>query len=235
VFPFSAPYSITDSPTGNYANNSTTSFIMNENIDLTHASVAVLNYSARWSIEAGYDYVQISISTNNGSTWTPLQGLYTKAGSSNQAVGQPLYDGIQNAWVREEINLSPYAGQEIKLRFRLRTDAGATADGFFFDDLKLTIIDISTGLDNPSALLNDVLKGPWPNPAIDVVDFQYQLPTPGAILLVTDLSGREIMRQSLSGVSGKQSVSTSALAPGLYLCKIVQHNKELSTVKMIKK
>ncbi len=234
VFPYSAPYSIADSPTGNYANNSTTSFILNENIDLTHASVAVLNYYARWSIEAGYDYVQISISTNNGSTWTPLHGLYTKSGSSNQAVGQPLYDGIQSAWVREEINLSPWAGQQIKLRFRLRTDAGSTADGFFFDDLKLTIIDISTGLENPLALLNVALKGPWPNPVMDVANFQYQLNTPGATLVVTDLSGKEIIRQTLSGTSGKQSISTLGLSPGLYLCKILQHNKELSTVKMIK-
>lgn len=235
LFPYSAPYSVADSPTGNYANNSTTSFTLNENIDLTHASVAVLNYYARWSIEAGYDYVQISISTDNGSTWTPLQGIYTKAGSSNQLLGQPLYDGIQNAWVREEINLSPWSGQEIKLRFRLRTDAGAIADGFFFDDIKLTIIDISTGLEDQSAVLNNALKGPWPNPVMDIAGFQYQLPTPGALLVITDLSGKEIIRQSLSGVSGKQSVSTSALAPGLYLCKIVQHNKELSTVKMIKK
>lgn len=235
LFPHSAPYSIADSPTGNYANNSTTSFILNENIDLSYASVAVLNYYARWSIEAGYDYVQISISTNNGSTWTPLQGLYTKAGSSNQAVGQPLYDGIQSGWVREEINLSPYAGQEIKLRFRLRTDAGATADGFFFDDIKLTIIDITTGLENQMAVSNTALKGPWPNPTMDIANFQYQLTTPGAILVITDLSGKEIIRQTLSGTSGKQSISTSGLAPGLYLCKILQHNKEISTVKMIKR
>jgi hypothetical protein len=234
LFPYSPPYSIADSPTGNYANNSTTSFTLNENIDLTHASVAVLNYYARWGIEAGYDYVQISISTNNGSTWTPLQGLYTKAGSSNQAVGQPLYDGIQSAWVREEINLSPWAGQEIKLRFRLRTDAGATADGFFFDDIKLTIIDITTSLENHADVLTSALIGPWPNPVMETAGFQYQLTTPGATLVVTDLSGKEIMRQTLSGTSGRQSISTSGLSSGLYLCKIMQHNKELSTVKMIK-
>ncbi|MBW6492399.1 MAG: immune inhibitor A [Lentimicrobium sp.] len=233
TFPYSPPYSIADSPTGNYANNANTSFTLNESIDLTNASVVVLNFYARWRIEAGYDYVQVRISTNNGATWTPLEGKYTKPGTNYQLAGQPLYDGIQNLWVREEINLSPWAGNQIKLRFTLRSDAGLTADGFFFDDLTITMIDITTGTKNelPASY---VLKGPWPNPSNESAAFEYELPSSGAQLVITDLSGKEIMRQTLEGKIGRQSVSTSGLSNGLYLCKLILDGRVLSTVKLIK-
>ncbi len=232
--PYSPPYSIADSPNGNYANYTNSSFILNNPIDLSHASVAVLSFYARWRLEAGYDYVQVSISANNGANWTPLQGQYTKAGSSSQANGQPLYDGIQDKWIREEIDLSPWSGQQVKLRFNLRSDAASTDDGFFFDDLAVTIIDITSATENLNLAGNAMLKGPWPNPAQDNAEFQYQLQTPGAELLITDLSGKTILMQTLNGISGKQSISTSGLASGVYLCKIMQNNRTLTTVKMIK-
>lgn len=234
TLPYSPPYSIADSPNGNYANYSNTSFTLNDPIDLTHATVAELSFYARWRIEAGYDYVQVSISTNDGNSWTPLQGSYTKAGSSNQATGQPLYDGIQNNWIHERINLSPWSGQPVKLRFNLRSDAGATDDGFFFDDLSVTIIDITNSTENQHSISNTALKGPWPNPVVDIAEFQYHLQTPGAELLITDLSGKTILRQPIKGVSGKQSVSTSGLASGVYLCKLFQYDRILTSVKMIK-
>lgn len=234
TLPYSPPYSIADSPTGNYSNYTNSSFTLNNSIDLSHASVAVLNFYARWRIEAGYDYVQVGISTNNGSTWTPLKGEYTKAGSANQASGQPLYDGIQSKWIREQIDLSPWSGQSVKLRFNLRSDAGTTDDGFFFDDLSVTIIDITTSTENQNRVSNAFLQGPWPNPALDNAAFQYHLQTPGAELLITDLSGKIIQRQTLGGISGKQSISTSGLSPGVYLCKLLQNNRTLTTVKMVK-
>jgi hypothetical protein len=39
--------------------------------------------------------------------------------------------------VLEEVNLSDYLGQQIKVRFQLRSDGGTTADGFYFDDFKV--------------------------------------------------------------------------------------------------
>ena len=231
--PYSPPYSIADSPNGNYANYTNSSFILNNPIDLTQASVAVLSFYARWRIEAGYDYVQVSISANNGASWTPLHGEYTKAGSSSQANGQPVYDGIQDKWVREEIDLSPWSGQQVKLRFNLRSDAASTDDGFFFDDLSVAIIDIASPTEYQSSVSHTILKGPWPNPAKDNAEFQYQLQSPGAELFITDLSGKTILRQTLNGISGKVYISTSGLASGVYLCKIKQNNRILTTVKLI--
>ena len=233
AFPYSAPYSIADSPNGNYSNNTNTSFTLNDNIDLTNASVAVLNFYARWRIEAGYDYVQVRISTNNGSTWTALSGKYTKPGTNYQAAGQPVYDGIQTSWVREEINLSPWAGQQIKLRFNLRSDAGTIADGFFFDDLTVTMIDITTQTDIIQGNTSASLHGPWPNPANDRADFEYTLTTPDAQLVITDLSGKIVLLQQLEGLQGRTTINTASLSQGVYLCKLIDDEKTLKTLKLV--
>jgi hypothetical protein len=136
----SPPSSFTDSPGGNYANNTTATLTLNGNIDLTGALGAELQFATQWDIETDYDYGQVLISTNNGSTWTPLAGQYTNLGvGSFQPNGQPLYDGTQTTWVNEKINLSSYVGQNVKFRFLLRSDGSVNRDGWYVDDIKLVV------------------------------------------------------------------------------------------------
>ena len=61
-------------------------------------------------------------------------------GSSNQVNGAPSYDGIQPDWVQESINLSDYIRSNILIRFRFVSDNGQTADGFYCDDLKVSVV-----------------------------------------------------------------------------------------------
>ncbi len=142
----SSPASITDSPSGFYASNSNRTITTTNAIDLNNAMFAQLKFWARWSVEVKYDYVQARITTNNGVTWTPLSGKYTKPGGTNQLLGQPLYDGDQLTWVQEEIDLSEYLGQSVKIRFILVSDNSVNADGFYFDDITITKISISPGV-----------------------------------------------------------------------------------------
>jgi hypothetical protein len=136
----SAPSSFTDSPSGTYASNTTATLTLNNNIDLTGALGAELEFSAQWDIENNWDYGQVLVSTNNGTSWTPLAGLYTNPGTGSfQPNGQPLYDGTQTTWVNEKMNLSSYVGQNIKLRFLLRSDGSVNADGWYVDDIKLSV------------------------------------------------------------------------------------------------
>ena len=141
----SAPASITDSPSGNYQDNINKSITLTSTVDLTTAVYGVLNFWAKWDIESGYDYTQVKISTNGGSTWTPLTGNYTHPGTSNQAPGQPVYDGQQTSWVMETIDLNPWLGHSIKLRFTIVSDGSVTGDGFYFDDIAVTTIGAPTG------------------------------------------------------------------------------------------
>ena len=137
----SSPKCFTDTPTGNYVNNANTTYTYVPTIDLTSAFAAQITFYAKWNIEADYDYVQFQVSTDGGSTWIGQCGNYTNAGTSAngsvQPNNQPVYDGVMSSWVMEEINLSDYLGQIIKVRFQLRSDGGTRKDGFYFDDFNI--------------------------------------------------------------------------------------------------
>ncbi|MEY3844707.1 MAG: hypothetical protein RL293_1129 [Bacteroidota bacterium] len=137
----SSPKCFTDSPTGNYANNANTTYTYVPTIDLTNAFAAQITFYAKWNIEADFDYVQFQVSTDGGTTWIGQCGNYTNAGTnangSVQPNNQPVYDGIMSNWVMEEINLSDYLGQIIKVRFQLKSDGGTRKDGFYFDDFNI--------------------------------------------------------------------------------------------------
>jgi hypothetical protein len=134
----SAPSSFTESPAGNYANNLNIHMTQNSPIVLQNCIAASLEFNAQWNIEADWDYAQVLISSNNGTTWTPLQGLYTNPGVGTfQPNGQPLYDGVQAAWVNEKIDISSYIGQSIKLRFLFASDGSQVYDGWYIDDVSI--------------------------------------------------------------------------------------------------
>ena len=137
---YSSPSSYTDSKTGNYANNATVTMTLTNPIDLSQFSNPKLSFWTRYDIESGWDYGQVEISTNNGATWIPIAGNYTKSGSGSfQPNGQPIYDGYQPNWVREEISLSGYNSNMVKIRFKLRTDGSDQRDGWYVDDIGVVV------------------------------------------------------------------------------------------------
>ncbi|MEN9700390.1 MAG: hypothetical protein RLZZ301_1588, partial [Bacteroidota bacterium] len=137
----SSPRSFTDTPTGNYVNNANTTYTYVPTIDLSNATAAKITFWAKWDIETDYDFTQFQVSTDNGLTWIGQCGNYTVAGNnasgSVQPLNQPVYEGTMSTWVLEEINLSDYLGQVIKVRFQLKSDGGTRKDGFYFDDFSV--------------------------------------------------------------------------------------------------
>jgi murein tripeptide amidase MpaA len=136
----SAPNSYTDSPVGQYVNNATVTMTLTNPINLSSYSNPKLSFWTKWDIENNWDYGQVKVSTNNGVSWTPLQGNYTNPGTGSfQPIGQPLYDGTQTNWVQEEINLTGLTSAQSKLRFELKTDGSVTRDGWYVDDISIYI------------------------------------------------------------------------------------------------
>lgn len=134
----SAPSSFTDSPGGNYSSNSDYSLTLDFPVNLLTSLGAELEFSTKWDIENNWDYGQVEISTDNGSSWTPLEGNYTNAGTGSfQPNGEPLYDGQQTTWVNESIDISQYVGGNIIVRFRLVSDSMIEEDGWYIDDVKI--------------------------------------------------------------------------------------------------
>ncbi|RZS93456.1 M14 family zinc carboxypeptidase [Aquimarina brevivitae] len=138
----SAVSSITDSPGGDYNPNQNNAIQFTNTIDLTEAITAKVSFFAKWDIENNWDYVQFQVSEDGGSNWIPQCGKHTNSGSTNsgQPTGEPLYDGLQEEWIKEEVNLSDYLGKSINIRFVLVSDQAVENDGFYFDDLELKII-----------------------------------------------------------------------------------------------
>jgi hypothetical protein len=109
---------------------------MKNPVDLSGLINPRLTFYTKYIIENNWDYGQVKISTDNGSTWNPLQGNYTNPGTGSfQPNGQPLYDGSRTEWVREEISLTPYSNNQVKIKFELKTDGSQQEDGWFVDDI----------------------------------------------------------------------------------------------------
>jgi len=139
----SAPNSYTDSKTGNYANNATVTMTLTNPINLTMYQHPRLGFWTRYNIETNWDYGQVKVSTNNGSTWVPLAGNYTEPGvGSFQPNGQPLYDGVRTNWVQEEMDLTGRTAAQNKFQYQLRTDGNTVADGWYVDDIVVFIYGI---------------------------------------------------------------------------------------------
>ncbi|MBC7641911.1 MAG: immune inhibitor A [Flavobacterium sp.] len=166
---YSASSCITDSPNGNYLDNKSSNIKTKNAISLINVLQAELSFYAKWDIEKGFDYTILEISNNNGTTWIPQCGKFTVSGTSSQVDGKPLYDGTQNTWVKETINLSDYIGSNILIRFRFKSDNGAVADGFYFDDLKVTVINPSS-LSNEDFILNNINISPNPTANAIIID-----------------------------------------------------------------
>lgn len=139
----SSPTSFTDSKTGNYVSNATVTMTLKNAIDLSANDHPRLSFWTKYDIESDYDYGQVEISTNNGSTWIPLTGSYTNPGTGSfQPAGEPLYDGVQANWVNEVMDLSNYNTNQVKLKFELKTDVSLVKDGWYVDDIGVLVYGI---------------------------------------------------------------------------------------------
>jgi carboxypeptidase T len=228
----SATGSITDSPNSDYAANANKTITTKGDIDLTNASAAYLTYYARWDIETGFDYVTIEASENN-TLYNPLCGMYNHKGNENQDNVAAVYDGTQNTWVKEYINLADYLGKKIKLRFTLHSDQGLEKDGFYFDEFAVyrVIAAPPTGINDVNGAqlyLNNV-----PNPCSGSTDIYYKLPHGKEVytLIVTDPLGRKIVQQNIDPAQSHVNLDVRSFQSGMYFYRMVSSAHISSEVK----
>ncbi|WP_069804797.1 immune inhibitor A domain-containing protein [Thermogemmatispora onikobensis] len=92
-----------------------------------------LQFAAWFDLERDYDYAFVEASTD-GINWTTLPGRYTTASNPNGGNWGYGYTGTSGGsspqWVEEQIDLTPYAGQRIQLRFEEVTDDAVNHQGF---------------------------------------------------------------------------------------------------------
>jgi immune inhibitor A len=118
--------------------------------DLTGLEQATLQAWLWYDIEEDYDYAYVEVSTDGGQTWHVLPGKYTTdynptgnsfghayTGKSGVQVGASEAPDAKPLWILEEIDLTPYAGQQILLRFEYITDDAYNSPGFCVDDISI--------------------------------------------------------------------------------------------------
>nr|MBC8249692.1 immune inhibitor A [Anaerolineales bacterium] len=127
--------------------------------DLTGLSQATLKAWLWYDIEEDWDYAYIEVSTDGGQTWDILKGQYTTDSNPNgNSFGQAYTGQSQVAadeppdWVEEKIDLTPYVGQEILLRFEYITDGAVNRVGFCVDDIAIPELGYSDDADTSTEL-----------------------------------------------------------------------------------
>jgi len=113
---------------------------LTRDVDLTGVATATLNYNVYHDIESGYDFAYLFISQDDGQSWHSLAAgnmLGENEDPSNSALTEHFYTGRSELWREESVDLTPYAGQNIALRFVYITDLIKTYGGIAFDNIAI--------------------------------------------------------------------------------------------------
>ncbi|MCS6885368.1 MAG: M36 family metallopeptidase [Acidobacteriota bacterium] len=116
----SAPKSLTDSKKGNYPNNANSIVELKSELDFTNTLGSRLIFKHKFSLEKGFDYGYVDVKVGNG-LWTPVAA----------------FTGFQAEFADTSVDLSHFDGRKVSVRFRLTSDGGVTADGWYIDDIKV--------------------------------------------------------------------------------------------------
>ncbi|MDP8232279.1 MAG: M14 family zinc carboxypeptidase, partial [Candidatus Zophobacter franzmannii] len=149
---------LSDSPSGDYNNDTNTYARIASPLSLNNAS-ATLSFDMYYDLESGYDYGYLEVSSN-GTNWEELDS----------------YNGTQN-WQEFSYNITGF--DNFYFRFRIYTDGGVVDDGMKIDNIALTVANpIHGDFDGDNVLTNTdldliadyALNGstPW-----DITDIAY--------------------------------------------------------------
>ncbi len=120
----SPTHSITDSPSGDYANYINSRMVLLDGLDLSDYDDACLEFQHRYEIENGYDFGYVEMNVDDGG-WTRL--------------GTP-FTGFQTTWTEASRSLAEGCGHaDVKFRFRLQSDTYVTEDGWYIDDVAVSV------------------------------------------------------------------------------------------------
>ncbi|MBK6314545.1 MAG: S8 family serine peptidase [Blastocatellia bacterium] len=116
-----------------YPNNLDQSLI-SPAFSLAGKTSASLAFRSKYQTEATYDYFKVEISTNGGTSWTALT---SGSGLNGTSSGWQSTAGV--AMLANTYSLNSYAGQaNVKIRFRLTSDASVQKWGVAVDDIAVT-------------------------------------------------------------------------------------------------
>jgi len=123
--------------------------------DLSGVDAATLEFWCWYDIEEDWDYAYVEVSTDGGQTW---EILTTPSGTPTDPNGNSFGwaytgrsgGGDQAKWIQEQVDLSPYVGQEVLIRFEYITDDAVNRPGFVLDDVAIPELGYSSDFEADS-------------------------------------------------------------------------------------
>jgi hypothetical protein len=119
--------------------------------DLRQVTSATLNYWTWFDIESDWDYGYVEVSTDSGQSWRILQTPHSATTNPSGNAYGPGYTGKSGdgpGWLEEKLDLTPYTGQEILLRFEYVTDDAVNRPGWTLDDVSIPEIGFYDDMEN---------------------------------------------------------------------------------------
>jgi hypothetical protein len=119
-----------------------------------------MTFAAWYNLEPGFDYTYIEASADGGVTWSSLP--VTSATSANPNGENDGYGltgvsggGSQPQWTQQAVDLSAYAGTQLRLRFETVTDDAVHNAGFALDSLSIPAINYTSDAPTDSGWVAD--------------------------------------------------------------------------------
>ena len=102
---------------------------LSRKVDLTGINSATLRYQLWYEVEEDWDYGYVQVSLNLGKSWKILE---TPETSPRNPIGNGFgsgYTGESRGWVNQTVDLTPFVGSEVLLRFQYVTDDAVNGIG----------------------------------------------------------------------------------------------------------
>ena len=129
--------------------------------------------------------------------------------------------------------MDSYVGQNVKIGFKLVSDNGGGADGFYFDDLKVEkLVPSATGVNAIHG--NEIfISQSMPNPANDYAYINYNLPKgESSMVMVYNSFGQLVFSETIDPNAKSYRLNTSKLAQGVYFYNITSGKKASETLRL---
>ena len=102
----------------------------------------MLRFFHKYDTEGGFDAGVVELSKNNGTTWENAAPITFRSPATGRTYNtypfaDKTYWGASNGFVASYVDLSSYNGQNILMRYRLKTDASTASVGWAVDDVLL--------------------------------------------------------------------------------------------------
>jgi immune inhibitor A len=102
-----------------------------------------MTYYTWYDLEKDFDYVYL-VASEDGTKWEMVK---TPSCNATDPTGQNYgcgYNASSSGWIKEDVDLSQYAGKKVQLRFEYITDQAVNWEGFLVDDISIPAINYTT-------------------------------------------------------------------------------------------